>query len=182
MFKTIRWFHRYHSRMTASITTPRTQLRPFTPEDAPAAFPWFSDPEVMHFIPGGADQDLAAVEARLARYIAHQQRHGFSKWLILDRTTQEYIGDSGLFYFPDGVRIELGFRLRHDRWGQGYAPEVGAAWIAYYQQHYPGRILHAITEPENHRSQRVLARLGFSPVGSEVLYDQQFHVFALASP
>ncbi|MDR3406576.1 MAG: GNAT family N-acetyltransferase [Chthoniobacter sp.] len=166
--------------MIESLTTRRTLLRPFTLADAPATLPWFSDPEVMRFIPSGADRDLAAVESRLARYISHQQLHGFSKWLITDRSTQECIGDSGLFYFPDGVRVELGFRLRRDRWGQGLAPEVGAAWIAYYQQHHPGRILHAITEPENHRSQRVLARLGFSPVGSEILYGQQFNVFALA--
>ncbi|MEP6669270.1 MAG: GNAT family N-acetyltransferase [Chthoniobacter sp.] len=166
--------------MPDALITSRTLLRPFTLEDAPAAFPWFSDPEVMHFIPGGPDQTLAAVETRLARYIAHQQLHGFSKWLVIDRATQENIGDAGLFYFPDGVRIELGFRLRRDRWGKGYAPEVAAAWIAHYQQHHPGRTLHAITEPENHRSQRVLARLGFKTVGSEVLYDEQFDVFALA--
>jgi len=166
--------------MIESLTTRRTLLRPFTLADAPAAFPWFSDPEVMRFIPSGADRHLAAVESRLARYISHQQLHGFSKWLIIDRTSRECIGDSGLFYFPDGLRVELGFRLRRDRWGQGLAPEVGAAWITHYRQHYPSRTLHAITEPENHRSQRVLSRLGFSPVGSEVLYDQHFNVFALA--
>jgi len=165
--------------MIDSLITPRTLLRPFTLADAPAAFSWLSDPEVMRFIPSGADRDLAAVESRLARYISHQQFHGFSKWLIIDRVTQEAIGDSGLFYFPDGVRVELGFRLRRDRWGQGLAPEVAAAWIACYREHYAGRTLHAITEPENHRSQRVLTRLGFKTVGSEVLYDQQFDVFVL---
>jgi ribosomal-protein-alanine N-acetyltransferase len=164
-----------------SLITPRTLLRPFTLADAPAAFPWFSDPEVMHFIPGGADSTLAAVESRLARYIAHQQLHGFSKWAVIERATQELIGDAGLFHFPDGVRIELGFRLRRDRWGQGLAPELGHAWIAYFQQLYPGRILHAITEPEHHRSQRVLAGLGFEPVGSDVLYDHPFLVFALSA-
>src|SRR5690349_15745584 len=105
------------------MVTDRTFLRPFEIADAPAALPWFSDPEVMRFIPGGADPDVAAVEKRLDRYMAHQELHGFSKWVIIERETQAFIGDAGLFYFPDGERIELGFRLRRDRWGQGYAPE-----------------------------------------------------------
>ena len=167
--------------MDDSLTTSRTLLRPFTFTDAPAACAWFSDPEVMHFIPGGADRELAAVEHRLARYISHQELHGFSKWLIVNRVTQELIGDSGLYYFPDGERIELGFRLRRERGGQGYATEVARAWIAYFQQRFPGRTLHAMTHPEHHRSQRVLARLGFTGIGAETLYDHLFHVFALAA-
>src|SRR6201999_4555036 len=113
---------------------------------------------VMRFIPRGPDRDIATVEARLARYIAHQELHGFSKWLILDRATEEAIGDAGLFYFPDGIRIELGFRLRRDRWSQGLAPEGATAWIAHYRHLHPGGTLHAITDPAHHRFQRVLAR------------------------
>jgi RimJ/RimL family protein N-acetyltransferase len=167
--------------MNALLTTERTLLRPFTLADAPAALAWFSDPEVMRFIPGGADRGLAAVEQRLSRYVSHQELHGFSKWLVVDRVTEAFIGDSGLFYFPDGERIELGFRLRRERWGQGYAAEVARAWIAWFQRRFPGRTLHAMTHPEHHRSQGLLARLGFTATGTEVLYDHPFHIFALAN-
>lgn len=167
--------------MTADcLFTPRTLLRPFALTDAAAAYSWLSDPEVMHFIPSGADRDLAAVENRLARYIAHQQQHGFSKWLVIDRANDQPIGDAGLYYFPDGVRIELGFRLHRSRWRQGLASEIAHAWIAFYQQRYPGRSLHAITHPEHVRSQRVLGRVGFRPVGQEILYEYLFQVFELA--
>ena len=168
--------------MLEELSTPRTRLRPFTLADAPAAFAWLSDPEVMQFIPGGPDATVADVERRLTRYLAHQQQHGFSKWAIVDAQTQDLIGDAGLFHFPDGVRIELGFRLRRDRWGQGLAAEVARAWMAWFQQHHPDRLLHAVALPEHQRSQRVLTRLRFHPVGEEILYGHRFCIFALAAP
>jgi RimJ/RimL family protein N-acetyltransferase len=165
--------------MEDCLFTPRTQLRPFVLTDAPAAFSWLSDSEVMSFIPSGADRDLSAVESRLARYISHQQQHGFSKWLVMDRASGEPIGDAGLYYFPDGVRIELGFRLRRDRWGQGFATEIARGWIGHFQHQHPGRPLHAITDPDHVRSQHILGKVGFRPVQKEMLYDHVFQVFEL---
>src|SRR5262245_5072552 len=112
-----------------TLETPRTLLRPFLPSDVEATFPWFSDPEVMRFIPFGPDQTQDQTAARIARYIAHGERHRFSKWLILDKATQVPIGDSGLFFLPDQTRVELGYRIARPHWGCGFATEVAAAWL-----------------------------------------------------
>jgi RimJ/RimL family protein N-acetyltransferase len=88
--------------MTDWIETERTRMRPFEETDAEETFAWFSDLEVMKFIPGGADATLEDTRRRIARYRAHQTRFGFSKRLIIHRETGKAIGDSGLFHLPAG--------------------------------------------------------------------------------
>jgi len=115
------------------MTTLRTFCVPSLSPTHPQASAWLSDPEVMRFIPGGADKDMTAVESRLARYISHQQLHGFSKWLVIDRATQEGLGDAGLSCSRMGAhRARLSFAA--GTLGPGYAQEVGRAWIAHFQQ------------------------------------------------
>ncbi len=150
-------FPRRPHQMTHSIKTLRTSLRPFEKSDAGDAFNWFSDPEVMRFIPRGADRVLEDTRRRIAGYRDHQERFGFSKWLILHRETGQSIGDSGLFHLPDGKRIELGFRLARPYWGTGLAEEVARGWLEWFDTHLPAEPLFADVHPEHTRSQRLLA-------------------------
>jgi GrpB-like predicted nucleotidyltransferase (UPF0157 family)/RimJ/RimL family protein N-acetyltransferase len=156
--------------MTDWIETERTRLRPFEEADAEAASAWFSDAEVMRFIPRGPDATLADTQRRIAGYREHEARFGFSKRLIIHRETGQAIGDSGLFHLPDGKRIELGFRFAQPYWGAGYAVEVGRAWLAWFDAHRPGEELFADVHPDHVKSQRVLAKLGFQPSHSESVF------------
>lgn len=147
--------------MSDLIETRRTLLRPFEETDADKTFAWFSDPEVMRFIPGGADRTIEDTRHRIARYRAHEAEHGFSKRLILHRDTGEPIGDAGLYHLPDGKRIELGYRLARLHWGQGYAAEVARGWFAWFDAHLPGHPLFADVHPDHVRSRCLLEKLGF---------------------
>lgn len=151
------------------IETERTRLRPFEESDAEEAVAWFSDPEVMRFIPCGLDASLEDTRRRIASYRAQQARFGFSKWIIFHRETGRAIGDSGLWYLPDGKRIELGFRLARPWWGAGFAVEVGRAWLTWFDRHLPGEPLFADVHPAHVRSQRVLSKLGFRLSHSELV-------------
>jgi GrpB-like predicted nucleotidyltransferase (UPF0157 family)/RimJ/RimL family protein N-acetyltransferase len=153
--------------MTNWIETERTRMRPFEEADAEQAFAWFSDAEVMQFIPRGADATLEDTRHRIAWYREHQARFGFSKCIIIHRETGRAIGDSGLFHMPDGKRIELGYRLAKPYWGAGYGVEVGRAWLTWFDAHLAGQSLFADVHAENVRSQRVLSKLGFQPSHSE---------------
>lgn len=152
------------------IETQRTRLRPFEETDVEEAFAWFSDPEVMKFIPNGPDATLEHTRRRIAGYREHQARFGFSKRLIVHRETGKPIGDSGLLHLPDGERIELGFRLLKPYWGSGYAVEVGLAWLDWFDAHLAGRPLFADVNPDHAKSQRVLSKLGFQPSHPEIVY------------
>lgn len=165
------------NHFTDWIETPRTHLRPFEETDADNAFEWFSDAEVMQFIPGGPDATLADTRRRITGYREHQTRFGFSKRLILHRETGAAIGDSGLFYLPDGKRIELGFRLAKPYWGAGYAVEVGQAWLEWFDQNFVGNPLFADVHPDHVRSQRVLEKLGFRQSHSEEIHGMPMLIY-----
>ncbi len=169
--------------MTSStLETPRTVLRPFLMTDVEAAFAWLSDAEVMRHIPFGPDQTLEQTAGRIARYRAHQQKHGFSKWLILDRKTQAPIGDSGFFYLPDQSRVELGYRLARPNWGRGLATEVAAGWVAVARDWFGLERIHAFAHPDNPASLHIIQKLGFTFQQAERLYDEEVLVHERVLP
>lgn len=153
------------------IETERTRMRPFEEADAEQAFVWLSDPEVMRFIPRGADATVEDTRGRIASYREHQARFGFSKRLILERASGQPIGDCGLFHMPDGKRVELGYRLVRSQWGRGLATEIGRAWLQWFYAHFPDEPLFADAHAENLSSRRVLAKLGFVATHSELIFD-----------
>jgi RimJ/RimL family protein N-acetyltransferase len=162
------------------IETERTRLRPFEGSDADACCTWFTDPDVMQFIPGGRDATLAEVQTRIKGYRRHQAKHGFSKRIILHRESGAAIGDSGLYYLPDGKRIELGFRLAKPYWGQGLAVEIGKAWLQWFDKHLKGTPLFADVHPAHHRSQSVLRKLGFEPSHAERVHGTMMWLYERA--
>ncbi len=168
----------YGADATDWIETERTRMRPFEAADAEEAFSWFSDVEVMKFIPGGPDATLEETNQRIARYRQHQERFGFSKRLIIHRESGRAIGDSGLFHLPDGKRIELGFRLARLYWGAGYAAEVGRAWLRWFDEHFPSEGLFADVHPDHTRSQSILSNLGFQRSHSESVFGMQMLIFS----
>jgi len=163
--------------MPETLETERTLIRPFESADADAAHVWFSDPGVMRFIPAGGDATLDDTRRRIAAYIAHQEKWGFSKGIVIHRASGEPIGDSGLYHLPDGARVELGFRFKREFWGRGYAVEVGRAWIRRFDETMPGRTLFADVHPDHHRSRRVLEKLGFRLSHSELVHGMTMQIF-----
>lgn len=165
--------------MPQLLETERALLRPFQPADAAEAFSWFGDAEVMRHIPLGADQTSADSAARIGRYIDHQNRYGFSKWVIIDRESQKLVGDSGLYYLPDGKRVELGYRLARAWWGRGLATEVAQRWIEAAHEFTEHPTLHAFAHPENAPSLQILRKLGFTYLQHETFYGLNAPVYTL---
>lgn len=163
----------------AFLETARTRLRPFQISDAEAAFGWFSDPEVMRFIPHGPDATLEASSSRIARYLEHEIKHGFSKWIILDRETGVPIGDSGFFHLPDLKRVELGYRLAKTWWGRGLATEVAAKWVEVARSWYGFERVYAFANPENAPSIQVMKKAGFQYSHREELYGIDAPLYSL---
>lgn len=158
-------------------------MRPFELGDAAEAWGWFGDPEVMRFIPSGADRTLEETLARIDRYRAHQAQHGFGKWVIVDKATGRLIGDAGLTFLPDGQRVELGYRLARSCWGRGLAEEVGRRWIEVAPDFTGKPELHGFAHPDHVASLHVLRKLGFVFLRQESCYgwDVPMHVLGLVT-
>lgn len=167
--------------MLQKLETLRLSMEPFTSGDAAAALSWFGDPEVMQFIPTGPDRSLEATKERLARYIEHQARHGFSKWIIRERASGTPIGDCGLIVLEDLGKIDLGFRFARPYWGRGLATEAGAAWVRAAFHDFELDRLTAFAHPDNLASLRVLQKLHFRSTARDRVMGMDSVVFSLSA-
>ena len=157
--------------MTLTIETERLLLRPKTLDDLDAMHAVHSDPEVAAWLGGALDREQT--RERLIRHMAHQREHGFSVWAIIERSSGEVVGHGGLQHLDGGPEIEVGWALRSDRWGRGYATEAGRASLAYGFDTLGLDEIVAVTLPQNVRSRRVMEKLGMTYVGRAVYYGHE---------
>jgi len=158
----------------------RLYYRPFRRSDAPAVFAIFGDAEVMKFSGFGPHADVRRTEVELAGFIAHNRRHGFGRWAVIERDTSELIGVAGLSELdPEGKEVHLAYRLRRDRWGRGYASEAARAWLekGFTALGLP-RIV-AVVEPANVVSRHILEKLGLRHVEQRRRHGKLVDVLAL---
>ena len=161
--------------MDFPLLSERLLLRPFEPDDAPAAHRVYSDPSVMRWVGAGPVLRPQQTEAMLAGYINHQRRYGFSFWAVIERASGELIGDAGL-YMRVG-QAELGYTLAQDRWGQGYGTEAAGLCVreAFGTLKLPQ--LEALVRPENPASAAVVRKLGFEDHGRVIVHGSPHILF-----
>jgi [ribosomal protein S5]-alanine N-acetyltransferase len=153
------------------LLTPRLELRPFAPPDAPAMHAVYSDPVVMEHVGDGPVTEPAETEAMLGQYIAHQAQHGFSFWAVVERASGALIGDAGLYLLEGGgPEVELGYTLGAAWWGRGYGTEAAGACLAAGLGPLGLDEIVAVADPANAASVRVLEKLGMRLVGPRDAY------------
>ena len=147
------------------IETDRLVLRPAVGADRPAVAAMNADPRVGYWL-GGA-RDAAATDLFLDRCADHIVRHGFGFWVVQRKADGAVIGMTGLWHAPENLpeagKIEVGWRLAADAWGQGYATEAARAALAYGFAILKLPEIVAWTARKNLASQAVMRRIGMVP-------------------
>jgi len=153
----------------AFLTTERLVLRDFTDEDGDveALFALDDDPEVMRFINGGKPASRAAIRERtLPKMLRGFPGFGGGRavWAAEERATGRFVGWFALRPVePDRADVaDLGYRLRRDAWGLGYATEGARALVDKGFRELGVRRIVADTMTVNTRSRRVLEKAGLS--------------------
>jgi RimJ/RimL family protein N-acetyltransferase len=137
--------------------TERLSVRPKAAADAESFHAVYSDGEVMQFS-GGSFTTLERTCDFVASHVRHQEVHGFSMWALVHRGTGTLLGDVGFLAYEDGV--EIGWHLRRNAWGRGYATEAARACLAYGFDRLKFTRVSAFTESANTASLRVIEKLG----------------------
>jgi ribosomal-protein-alanine N-acetyltransferase len=57
--------------------------------------------------------------------------HGFGKCIIVEKGTNQPIGDAGLAVLQDTGETQVGYKLASAFWGRGFATETAAALIRF---------------------------------------------------
>lgn len=145
-----------------AVETQRLWLRPWVEADVKPFAAMGRDPRVMaHFPSLLLDNQSFDMIVRIMNHIGE---HGFGLWAIERKADRQFLGFCGLqrvtFEAPVKGEVEIGWRLAHAHWGQGYAREAaeGALRHGLCELELP-RIV-AFTVPANTRSWCLMQRLG----------------------
>ncbi|WP_293905237.1 GNAT family N-acetyltransferase [Phenylobacterium sp.] len=142
------------------MTSERLGFGTWTTDDDALATAIWGDPEVTRL--SGGPFTPVQVRTRLEAEISNLLHHGIQYWPLFRRDTGAPVGCCGLQpRDPAAGVLELGYHLRREAWGQGYATEAGRAVIAWAAARgVPA--LFAGHHPQNHASGRTLRKLGFT--------------------
>ena len=149
---------------TTELSTERLLLRRWRDSDREPFAALNADPEVMRYF--RAPLDRAASDAFVDRIEARFDEYDYGLWAAEVRATGSFIGFIGLsrqtFEAPFNPTVEVGWRLRREAWGYGYATEGARASLAHGFGPVGLEEIVSMTTKTNLRSQAVMQRLGMS--------------------
>jgi ribosomal-protein-alanine N-acetyltransferase len=153
--------------MKYKIKTDRLGLRRWRANDLPLFIELNRDARVMKYFPSVLTPEES--KASLERYEKHLEDAGFGFWAVDRLDGKAFIGFIGLQYatFESDFTpcVEIGWRLSHDNWGQGFATEGARACLDYGFQELGFKEVFSFTPHSNIPSQRVMQKIGMEKVG-----------------
>src|ERR1700730_6327707 len=159
------------------IETERLLLRMFRSEDLDDLTGLLRDPDVVKYVGDGKPVDREEAEKALKSIIKHWETHGFGRWLVVDKKTQDFIGFGGLrslFGTPEVV-----YHLAKAYWGMGLATELARASVRFgFEEHQFERIV-AIAKPDNGASIHVMEKIGMLYEMHTSYYDMDVIQYAI---
>jgi RimJ/RimL family protein N-acetyltransferase len=144
------------------LRTPRLALRRWRETDRAPFAALNQDPRVMEHFPAPIPRDRS--DASIDAWTEDFALQGWSNWAVERRDTGEFIGVVGLtmprWEVPCAPCVEVGWRLRREAWGQGFATEgAGACLRVGFEQVGLGEIF-SFTAVVNRPSIAVMERIG----------------------
>ncbi len=144
------------------LETPRLILREFAEDDWQAVQAWAADAEVIRFEPWGPN-----TEDQTKAYL----QHAIELRREVPRTRFEFgisLKDTSLLIGACNICIQnsllmegdIGYTLRRDAWGRGYATETAQALLAFGMNTLDLRRIWAMCHVDNAASVRVLEKVG----------------------
>lgn len=149
------------------FTTGRLALRQWRDDDLALWLEHLNTPEVRRYIAGVQPRDKVARTFALMQGGWAQDGYAF---LAIERLADgAFVGTCGINRVfdepaPEPLRsgLQIGWQIRADMWGQGYATEAARAFLPHAFQTLGLETLWAQTSERNVGSWKVMHRLGMS--------------------
>jgi len=164
---------------STAVCTDRLLLRPVTVDDAHDLAAIYADPEVTRYVRGF---DLDGTRAQLERFAGEWVTRGIGVFAIVDGATGVFLGRAGVKYWPEFDFTEVGWVLRRDVWGRGYATEAGRASLEYAFANSALEMVTAMVAKGNDASFAVARNLGMEPWRDDVVFETECTIFAAHRP
>ncbi len=173
--------------MNLQLMTVRLTLRPLATTDVDLCVDLFTDPAVVKYA-GEETMDEAKISAEMSVWTKRGGNGCIGIWCIRDRETDEKYGSIALLPIPieeDDTDfslvvagemprgdIEVGYFLKPEAWGRGYATEACRRILQYAFEETPLNEVVATFEEENIASRQVLIKAGFKDHGMRRCYGE----------
>jgi ribosomal-protein-alanine N-acetyltransferase len=142
----------------ARIQTARLVLRLPKVSDIPDIFEYASDPEVTLLMDWRRLSEPGQVSDFLARSLAAWSEGTEYTWVITEARDDRVLGAIALR--SRDADSDFGYVLNRKAWGRGIALEASRALVDWLASARPAHRIWATCDLENHRSARVLEKVG----------------------
>jgi RimJ/RimL family protein N-acetyltransferase len=155
----------------------RLRLRTWDDEDEFRFYDVMNTPPVMRWL--GGLQPKEEWSAGYQRLRGYERDFGFTFWIVERRSDDAILGFCGLkrANAPGAMfhgEVEIGWRLREDAWGQGYAKEAAIASLDLAFGRFAAPHVVAVTALKNLPSQGLMQRLGMNRREDLDFIDERF--------
>jgi RimJ/RimL family protein N-acetyltransferase len=149
-----------------TIETGRLRLRDWREEDIEPFIRDLNVEPVMRWLGGVRTREQQESAVR-ERFMLWQATLGFTFWVVERKEDEALLGFCGLKMADDpGSPVEgeyeIGWRLREDAWGQGYAREAAGASLDFAFDRLGAERVVALTVEGNGPSWGLMLRLGMT--------------------
>ena len=155
--------------MSTAASTARLRIESLESRHAPLLFSALADPRIYEFIPDEAHATVDSLAQRYA-FLEGGAPAGVTEvwlnWALQRIDTSAYIGTLQATVTPDS-HASIGYVLTPSAWGRGFATESCRWLVGALQERFVLDEIRATVDVRNHRSIRILERLGFDLVGTE---------------
>jgi ribosomal-protein-alanine N-acetyltransferase len=150
--------------MKVILETRRLLLRHFVPSDVDSLFAFYSDPDVVKYIPD-APRTYEETKEELEWFMnGHPRFPELGLWATIHKETGEFIGRCGLIPWDidEQHEVEIAFALSKAYWGQGLATEVAQALVHYGFERLRLSRLICLIEHGHRASIKVAKKIGMT--------------------
>lgn len=176
--------------MEISLETERLHIRALQESDLEGMFALDSDPEVHKYLGNKPITEKAEALKYIKDVNKQYKERGIGRWAVELKETRDFIGWCGLRLYTDYTFnnhtnfYDIGYRLRREFWGKGYATEASRACLEYAWNILQLDKVYGITEKGNEGSHNVLLKIGLAYL-EDFYYepdDMELRWYAISNP
>lgn len=157
------------------LRTARLEMRRLTRAYLPQMQALYADPRVTGFL---VPLDEAGHLRRLAETEQMWATRGLGRVAVHERDGGRFLGRGGLHHWAQFDEVEVGWALRADAQGSGFATEAARAWVEWGLARLDVPYVTAYIAPDNTASRAVAGRLGMSVLRSDTFHGREVLVYA----
>jgi RimJ/RimL family protein N-acetyltransferase len=171
--------------VTLKLQSERQEIRDWEEEDAEAALEIYGSADVAQWLSPAIERvgDAATMRVILRAWIEAQPNFVVpaGRWAVVRKEDNQVVGGLLIRLLPPYEEdLEIGWQLKPDAWGYGYATEASRTLTKWAFREGAIDELFAVTRPHNKRAIATATRLGMEWVGeTDKYYNLNLQVYRL---